>query len=175
MTQHLDDHQKDIVALRRLEGDSVSDLAKIYDYTYQGMYHLLKSPDMETRYLEIKEKVERATIQARSKVLIALPSLVDKSLEIALQSQHKDASQERRFLIDKVWPTVAKTDSKIQHEFSGELSQELTGLLRTFNERHNVNDARRRVRARVVEGEDAVPQALPRVTGPDGGNGAASE
>ena len=61
-------------------------------------------------YASEEDRLARSATMVLTKIGLSLERLVDTSLEVALDTSHKDSSQERRYLIDKVL-----TPMSIQH------------------------------------------------------------
>lgn len=61
-------------------------------------------------YASEEDRLARSAAMALTKIGLSLERLVDTSLEVALDTSHKDSSQERRYLIDKLL-----TPMSIQH------------------------------------------------------------
>ena len=110
---------------------------------------------------EYKAFVDRSVIMVASWVQASLGPLVEKSISVAM-SDGRDASIERRFLIDKVWPSEQRhtVDSKVTHRLdSGEFGKQAIGLLKDLR----ANIALGPVgdyQDHLLEGEAALPDAV---------------
>jgi len=157
----LSETQKTALIIHQANGASIKDIAARFGYTYQGIASLLRSKEMMAKKEAYLAEITKSVIMADSLVRTNMMGLIEKSVNVAL-SESRDASGERKFLINKVWPDVKhhRVESETTHRLdSGALGEEAIGLLKDLRANLASGD-RGNYQDHVLEGEAALPDAV---------------
>ena len=161
MSQRLNDIQKDQDLLMRYGGASIAEVADHFGYKYNGMYNLLKSPEMQDRFKEFVAEARAERLHGETLILLRLRDMLDLSLAVAMDPENADSTRTREYLIDKVLPKAAseKQDTRVEIEFTGEVIRSVTTTIDLLNENLKLATGQS-YEDHVLEGDEALPSHM---------------
>lgn len=150
---------KKLLAIQIASGHSVAELAKLHNYSYNGMHRLAHSDEVKN----LVSEHQRYLMEVSSRIYFRFAqhgeSLADGMLSDAMNDQHPRQIDARRWILDKLIAPRTSGSSDVNVNFNIQ-SEVLGDLARTFDRIREVRGSHT-VSAisspHLVDGRDALP------------------
>jgi hypothetical protein len=155
------DRLKALVAQQAAAGQSTMELARLHNYTYEGMRNLLGTPEMVEMVRQERETFAAAGVRAMFRFLMHADALVDAQIADALDRNNPNHYKARTWILERVAPAPrerAERELNVNLAISQEVAVGLTSALEGIRE---VQSQSTMGEVRLIEGK----KALPRLTG----------
>ena len=166
--QRLNEEQRHQAFMMRYNGHSVAEIADHFGKSYASMYAFLNKPEMKEQFLRYLKQQEENEQLGKLQILLSLRSLLQVSIDAAMDGENPNSFRDRKMLIDKVMADRSavlreegrREGERLQVEITGEVAEQAGKMLELLSENLQLARVSGGYEAHVLEGEAALPKAM---------------